>query len=71
MAFAQETRRRNVGLAYRFDDAVEALRRFRARRAAFNQTYAELSVLSQRELDDLGIARSDIARIAREAAAEL
>lgn len=71
MAFAQDTSRRHTGLSYRFDDAVEALRRFRARRAAFNQTYNELSVLSQRELDDLGIARSDIARIAREAAAQV
>ena len=31
----------------------------------FRQTYDELSNLSNRELDDLGIARSDIARYAR------
>lgn len=71
MAFAQDTTRRHTGLSYRFDEAVEALRRFRARRAAFNQTYNELSVLSQRELDDLGIARSDIAQIARDAATQV
>ncbi|POF29397.1 DUF1127 domain-containing protein [Roseibium marinum] len=31
----------------------------------FRQTYDELSNLSNRELDDLGIARTDIARYAR------
>ncbi|WP_299813441.1 DUF1127 domain-containing protein [uncultured Roseibium sp.] len=31
----------------------------------FRQTYDELSSLSNRELDDLGIARTDIARYAR------
>jgi len=31
----------------------------------FRQTYDELSNLSNRELDDLGIARADIARYAR------
>jgi len=71
MAFAQDTTRRPSALAYRFDDAVSALRRFRARRAAFNQTYNELSLLSDRELTDLGIARSDIAAIARQAASEI
>lgn len=31
----------------------------------FRQTYDELSSLTNRELDDLGIARADIARYAR------
>ncbi|GAA0770548.1 DUF1127 domain-containing protein [Roseibium denhamense] len=31
----------------------------------FRQTYDELSNLSNRELNDLGIARADIARYAR------
>jgi uncharacterized protein YjiS (DUF1127 family) len=34
----------------------------------YQETYRELSRLSKRELDDLGIARADIARIARQAA---
>lgn len=34
----------------------------------YRQTYNELSALSARELDDLGIARCDIRRIALEAA---
>jgi uncharacterized protein YjiS (DUF1127 family) len=34
----------------------------------YNRTMNELNSLSSRELDDLGIARADIGRIAREAA---
>ncbi|MBH0239006.1 DUF1127 domain-containing protein [Methylobrevis albus] len=34
----------------------------------YQQTYRELSRLSSRELNDLGIARSDIAQLARQAA---
>lgn len=33
----------------------------------YRNTVAELNTLSQRELDDLGIARGDIRRIARQA----
>ena len=36
------------------------------RRAKYRQTYAELSVLSDRDLNDIGIARSDIRRLATE-----
>ncbi|MDE2383963.1 MAG: DUF1127 domain-containing protein [Alphaproteobacteria bacterium] len=34
----------------------------------YNRTVTELQALTNRELSDLGIARSDIARIARDAA---
>ena len=34
----------------------------------YNRTITELQALTNRELADLGIARADIARIAREAA---
>jgi uncharacterized protein YjiS (DUF1127 family) len=34
----------------------------------YNRTVTELSALSNRELADLGIARGDINRVAREAA---
>jgi len=34
----------------------------------YNRTVTELQALTNRELADLGIARGDIARIAREAA---
>ena len=33
----------------------------------YNQTVRELSRLNNRELDDLGISRADIERVAREA----
>ena len=38
------------------------------RQARIKQTVRELSVLTDRELHDLGISRSDIYRIARSAA---
>ncbi|MFU8897631.1 uncharacterized protein YjiS (DUF1127 family) [Roseinatronobacter thiooxidans] len=42
-------------------------KRFGQRRV-YNKTHAELSQLSTRELDDLGISRSMISRLAYEAA---
>ncbi len=39
-----------------------------AKRAIFRQTYNELQNLSSRDLADLGISRSEITRIAHEAA---
>lgn len=42
----------------------------RERRALYNRTLAELGRLDTRELDDLGIARADIPRIARDALRE-
>ena len=39
----------------------------RARRARYNQVF-ELGLMTDRELNDIGIARCDIHRIAREAA---
>lgn len=56
-------------------DLMSQLRRWRdgtrrayARRAAFQQTYNELNMLSNRELNDIGLVRSQIEEIAREAA---
>ncbi len=40
------------------------------RRRVYKRTYVELSQLSTRELDDLGISRSMISRLAYEAAYE-
>ena len=37
-----------------------------ARRARFRRTYAELSALSDRELGDIGIARAQIRRVAKQ-----
>jgi uncharacterized protein YjiS (DUF1127 family) len=47
-----------------FDTVVTKLRSYRK----YQETYRELSRLSSRELDDLGITRSDIPTIARKAA---
>jgi uncharacterized protein YjiS (DUF1127 family) len=41
-----------------------------ARRRVYARTYAELSALTTRELDDLGISRSMISRLAQEAASK-
>jgi uncharacterized protein YjiS (DUF1127 family) len=39
-----------------------------ARRAAYRRAYCELSALSQRDLSDIGVQRSDIGRLASEEA---
>ncbi len=46
------------------DQAREAL----ARRRVYRETYHELSMLTDRDLADLGIPRSNIKRLAQEAA---
>ncbi len=51
-----------------FHQKVDQMRRAGAKRRAFQTTYHELSVLSDRDLRDLGIPRCDIKRIAWEAA---
>ncbi|MCT2540180.1 DUF1127 domain-containing protein [Sedimentimonas flavescens] len=53
-----------TGVARLFSGFSEAL----ARRKVYRQTLRELKGLSSRELDDLGIHRSMITRIAMEAA---
>lgn len=41
---------------------------FMRRRKAYRETFSELNACSSRDLNDLGIARSDIRRLAIEAA---
>lgn len=50
-----------------FDHVATSFRRWRIA----NRTRAALTALSDRELDDLGIQRHDISRIAREAARDV
>ena len=64
MALAQDIRIMETGAARLFSGLSEAL----ARRKVYRQTLRELKGLSSRELDDLGIHRSMITRIAMEAA---
>ncbi len=50
-----------AALVARAEDAI-------ARRRVYHRTLSELSTLTTRELQDLGIARGDIVEIARQAA---
>jgi hypothetical protein len=52
-------------LAARLQGLVEAFRKARARRAAFNTAYGELQMLSDRELVEFGLHRSDLIDLAR------
>lgn len=52
----------------RFMTAIQRMQENRARRAVYRQTVRELSALTARELDDLGISRSMIRSLAQEAA---
>ena len=59
----------NEGAIGRFSTMVRQwLKEARLRRKSFHQTVHELSYCSDRDLSDLGIARCDIRRLAREAA---
>lgn len=51
-------------------DLRERIALIRVRRAAYNQTWDELSCLTDRELNDIGFARHDIRRVAHEVADE-
>ena len=50
-----------AGLLAQLSDSLQ-------RRRVYNKTYSELAKLSTRELNDLGISRSMISRLAQEAA---
>lgn len=51
-----------------FSRARAAIRTNLARRAEYNRVYNELASMTQRDLDDIGVARGNIDAIAREAA---
>lgn len=57
-----------TGLRARLLNAVQHMQENRARRAVYRQTLRELNALTARDLDDLGISRSMITRLAHEAA---
>ncbi len=52
-------------LTGRIANLIERVKENRARAAEYNRTYRELQSLSNRELDDIGVRRCDIADIAR------
>ncbi|MGJ8628741.1 MAG: DUF1127 domain-containing protein [Sulfitobacter sp.] len=51
-----------------FQQKSDQMRNSMVKRKIYRATYAELSTLSDRDLRDLGIARSNIKRLAMEAA---
>lgn len=57
-----------TGLRGRLLAAMQRMQENRARRAVYNQTLRELNSLTERDLNDLGISRSMITRVAHEAA---
>ncbi|WP_020042571.1 DUF1127 domain-containing protein [Salipiger mucosus] len=54
-----------------FRKPVEQYRVHRLRRRTFGRTFAELQALSDRDLEDIGIARERIRTIAREASSRV
>lgn len=67
IAQAQQTAAAS-GLRARLLTAIQRIQETRARRAVYRQTVRELNALTTRDLDDLGISRSMITRLAHEAA---
>ena len=68
MAYVNSSRAASFSLADRISGVLAQIKVQIARRAVYNQTVRELVQLSDRELADLGIARTDIPAVAREAA---
>lgn len=55
-----------LNLRARIANFIEGVKETRARAIEYHRTYTELQRLSNRELDDIGIRRCDIADIARD-----
>jgi uncharacterized protein YjiS (DUF1127 family) len=68
MAFANVTRSGEFGFFHGLGAFVEKVRDQRRRNRVYRQTLNELKSLSNRDLADLGIARSMIGAVAMEAA---
>lgn len=68
MADLNATRTVPTPLGDRIAQAVQGVKIALRRRAVHRQTLRELNALSPRDLQDLGLHKADIARIAREAA---
>lgn len=68
MAFNDLIGARRGLLGRRIGEVRREIAAARQRRAVFRRTWAELHALSDRDLADLGIARTEIGALAREAA---
>nr|WP_050522291.1 DUF1127 domain-containing protein [Pseudorhodobacter wandonensis] len=68
MAYMNTSTAASFGLMDRVASVMKSAKEALHRRKVYNQTVSELRALSTRELNDLGISRSMITRIALEAA---
>jgi len=68
MTFAEGFYRFEDRLVQRMRASFDEARRQHRMRQVYRQTYDELNALTERELDDLGLARGDISGVARDAA---
>jgi uncharacterized protein YjiS (DUF1127 family) len=68
MAYVNSTRTVSSALADRMGDLLNSARHALHRRRVYTTTLNELNSLSDRDLSDLGLHRSTIAAVAREAA---
>ena len=68
MAHATEIFSAHAGIVDRLFATVATWKEAQAKRGLYRETVRELNELSTRELNDLGIARSEISSIARKAA---
>jgi uncharacterized protein YjiS (DUF1127 family) len=71
MAFLTGTHAPTSGFAQTFAAFWERARHARKVRVVYNVTYDELARLSDRDLADLGIHRSQISAVAKEAAEKI
>ncbi|RFU11826.1 DUF1127 domain-containing protein [Rhodobacteraceae bacterium W635] len=68
MAYASHNSTAPLSLVARFTEILDQARESYAAWRVYRKTCAELSSLSARDLDDLGIGRGEIRRIAMDAA---
>lgn len=66
MAYAELHQPRFL-IAERAARLAEGVRNWRAKRAEYDRVYAELSMLTDRDLNDIGVSRVQIHDIARQA----
>ena len=68
MAYALSNNNSAFNISARLSQMADAWRTARTYRQVFNQTYNELQALSDRDLADIGIERSEIGSISRDEA---
>ncbi len=68
MAYVNSSRQATVSFGDRIVALVKVVGQSMQRRRVYLQTLHELTNLSDRDLSDLGLARSNIASVARDAA---